>query len=239
MATTCRVTYFANAGFALELHDKLIYIDALVDYRVLGFSALNKTQIREVLSSARRAPDYLLFTHCHPDHYSRRLVGKAVKQWPDTVLISPQEDFLGQKVVTGDNWQYSDGPLTFSFFRLPHEKNNYPTIAHYGIRISDGTNNIFVTGDSEIATPEIAYEITTQKPSLVFLNFPWITLRKGRQFIQEQLNNIPIVILHIPFPEDDVDHFRKAVAYGLDKMGHPATLTTMETFLQEINISFK
>ena len=45
---------------------------------------------------------------------------------------------------------------------------------------------------------------------LALLNFPWITLRRGRDFLQEHLHADHIALYHLPFAEDDTEGFRAA-----------------------------
>ena len=141
-----------------------------------------------------------------------------------------------QIAFTGDWWEYHCDELTFTFFKLPHEKNRYPMVPHYGITISDGSASILITGDSEIACLELEQALEGKKPDLVFLNFPWLNFTRGRDLIQSHYSDIPVIILHLPFPDDDVDNFRNAAALGLKRLGSPSNIILMETFQQELSI---
>lgn len=67
-----RVTLSANAGVAIETGGIRIWVDALHDVQVPGFSTLRAQRLRQLWTAeAFQSPDAIVYTHCHPDHYSR------------------------------------------------------------------------------------------------------------------------------------------------------------------------
>ena len=66
-----RVTLSANAGAAIELGGVRIWVDALHDTQVPGFSTLRRQQLQQLWTAEPfQAPDAIVYTHCHPDHLS-------------------------------------------------------------------------------------------------------------------------------------------------------------------------
>lgn len=73
-----RVTLSANAGVAIEIGGIRIWVDALHDVQVLGFSTLRAQRLRQLWTAeAFQSPDVIVYTHCHPDHYSQQLTTEA------------------------------------------------------------------------------------------------------------------------------------------------------------------
>ena len=85
-----RVTLSANAGVSVELGGVRIWIDALHDTRVPGFSTLDSHLLRRLWSEAAfQSPDAIVYTHCHPDHYAAHLAAEACRRWPKARLFLP------------------------------------------------------------------------------------------------------------------------------------------------------
>lgn len=194
-----RVTLSANAGVSIQIGKRCIWVDALHEDQQPGFSAVTPELIAQMLEcEAFRKPDYICITHDHPDHYSRRLVARAWELWPAAKLC------LAKPI------QVNDGNVALEFIRLPHEGAQYADVAHYGILISWDGKNILIPGDCETASPALAQAIGERQIDLAILNFPWVTLSKGRAFVTHQIKPKHILVCHLPFEEDDVNGFRKS-----------------------------
>lgn len=230
-----RVTLSANAGTAIEIGTSRIWVDALHDTSVPGFSTLQEQQLRQLWSSdAFQNPDAVVYTHCHPDHYSAELTEKAHLQWPEAQLFLPEKQFPRQELLCGDTLTRIVGDVELRFFRLTHECKMYQKIPHYGLIIACGDESILVPGDCAVATSELVSYVKERHFSLVLLNFPWVTLRKGRNFIKENLNTDHIAIYHIPFKEDDLQHFRPAIWMSIQQMSHDYRIYALDSFLQTL-----
>lgn len=207
------VTLTANAGAVLEWNGRVIWVDALHDTPVPGFSSVSPAlwaRMREVLPP----PDLLCFTHCHPDHYSPRLTAEALALWPAALPALPRRDFPRQILLSGEEARLSAGGMTLRFLRLPHEgPENVPL---YGLLLSDGAYRILIAGDCEAACPALTRRLEGLSVDLAILNFPWLTLRKGRQYLEEVLRPRHLLLCHLPFCQDDangwLDAARRAAA---------------------------
>lgn len=197
--TEIRVTLSANAGVSLQIGHHRIWVDTLHEDKQAGFSAVSTELFQKILSSdAFRAPEYICVTHCHPDHYSAAMVEEAGKLWPGAQLCLPKKTRL------------EDSELTIEFFRLPHEGAQYAAVEHYGILIGIGGKHILIPGDCETASPALKEAVGERTVDLAILNFPWVTLSKGRTFLTQVLKPKHILLCHLPFAEDDVNGFRKS-----------------------------
>ena len=200
-----KLTLSANAGLAIEIGDKRIWVDALHTRKQPGFSCVDENLQKQMLSHPDfRKPDIICYTHCHPDHYSRSRTEAACRIWPKAALLVPEEDMQ----------PFSLGDLRITFFRLPHEGAQYADTLHYGIRIDHAGESILLTGDGAVGCEEM----NGMAPNVIVVDFPWISLPKGRRVLLEKIRPGKIVVCHIPFAQDDVNGYREAAANAARQM---------------------
>lgn len=207
----CTITLSANAGISLEWKGYRLWVDALHTDQRPGFSTVTPALWEQMQDSAAFAPpDLLCFTHCHSDHYSHELTAEAKALWPNAKLIMPQQEFDSPFLLTGDEVRFSDGDITLRFLRLPHEGSAFAAVPHYGLLLSDGVFRILIAGDCEIASPALSQHLQHTSVDLSILDFPWLTLNKGRQYVENVLRPRHLLLYHLPFPEDDVNGYLNA-----------------------------
>lgn len=200
-----KLTLSANAGLAIEIGGKRIWVDALHTRKHPGFSCVDENLQKKMLSHpAFQKPDVICFTHCHPDHYSRSMTEAACRIWPKAARLVPEEVMQS----------FSLEDLRITFFRLPHEGAQYAETLHYGIRIECGDENVLLTGDGAVGCEEM----NGMAPKVIVVDFPWISLPKGRRVLQEKIRPGKIVACHIPFAQDDVNGYREAAAKAARQM---------------------
>ena len=206
-----KVTLSANAGVCIEVGGKKIWVDALYTDVGSTFSPL-RPELREwVLSGEGFAPpDYICYTHCHGDHYCRELTRRAMEKWPAAKVILPRQELDGQILLSGNGQDIHDGGLQLRFFKLPHEGKQYADVPLYGMMIGSSGCNILLPGDCELASPALRDAIGDKKVDLAILDFPWITLRKGQDFLEQFIKPAHILAYHLPFAQDDVNGYRRS-----------------------------
>lgn len=203
------IAFSANAGVSLSVGRHRIWVDVLHRQKQDGFSTVSEALFSTLLESREFAkPDYICATHCHGDHYSKTMIKQAKIRWPDAKLCLPQQEFDSQIPVCGETFAVEDEDLTLEFIRLPHEGAQYADVKLYGILIRAGEKNILIAGDCETASPVLADAIADRKIDLAILNFPWITLAKGRSFLTQVMKPAKVLVCHLPFEQDDVGNFR-------------------------------
>ena len=98
----CQVTLSANAGIALSFGGLRVWVDALHDQKIPGFSTVTPDLWAAMRAHpAFAAPDLLFFTHCHPDHFSAGLAREALDLWPEAKIVLPEDRFPGQALLSG------------------------------------------------------------------------------------------------------------------------------------------
>lgn len=198
------VTLSANAGIALELDHRRIWVDAVHTEKQIGFSTLTPSLQKEMLHcEAFLHPEFICFTHCHGDHYSEDLVRTAERIWSGAQVILPEK-------LPPDGWEIEQDGMKLSFLPLPHEGAQYADTVHYGMMVSYLDRNILIPGDCALASPALSQAILGWKMDAVLLNFPWITKMTGRKYVQEHFGDCPIFVYHLPFSEDDCNGYRRA-----------------------------
>ena len=206
-----KLTLSANAGGALQLGDHRLLIDALHNRKVAGFSALNEEQQEVVFTHPDFVnPEMILFTHRHPDHYSKALAAAALDRWPNAKCL------MDQKL------QLTAGDTQIQFLPLIHEGAEFAGTEHYGILITWQGKHILIPGDCRIADEDLLVAVAGKQIDLAILNFPWLTLRKGRQCLQAVLKPKNCVFWHLPFAQDDVNGYRHSADAALSQ--YPGTL---------------
>jgi len=210
-----QLTLSANAGVALHCGSVRIWSDVLHNQQTPGFSAVTPA----IWKTLQTHPDFtdpnvIFYTHCHPDHYSRDLTIQARKRFPDAKLILPKKEFPDQILLTGARCHFRLLGLTMEFAHLTHEGVQYATISNYGCIIDDDGFHILIAGDCAVANPGLAKFVGNLSIDLALLDFPWVTLRKGRQFIEQYIRPKHLAVYHLPFVENNYWGYREAAAKG-------------------------
>lgn len=215
-----KITLSANAGISVDFAGKRIWIDALHERKVLGFSAVTQDLYDQLLQNENfRKPDLICYTHCHPDHFSKKMTLEAAQCWPNVKVISPESIADGWIKIDGDRWEKTFGDLKIIYIRLPHEGVAYANAIHYGIVLSDGIRNILIPGDCRICSEELAAAVKGLSIDLAILDFPWITLPKGKAFLDANICPDKICVFHLPFANDDINSYRRAAVHAARRYG--------------------
>ena len=206
------VTLSANAGVALDIGGRKIWVDALHDEKVPGFSTLTPQLQREMMACAAFShPEFICYTHLHPDHYSEVLTRVAQGLWPNARVLLP-----GQST--------EEKGLQLRFVSLPHEGEQYRDVAHYGLIVSFQGVNILIPGDCEVASPALTEAVGDIPIHLALLNFPWLTLHRGKEYVQAHFPDTRLVVYHLPFAWDDMGGYRQAARSAAQTMGDVSLL---------------
>lgn len=208
----CQVTLSANAGAALSFGGLRLWADALHDRKVPGFSTVTPELWAAMRAHpAFAAPDLLFFTHCHPDHFSQGMTQEALSLWPQAKLVLPEDRFPGQALLSGRRERVRLPDLTLDFIRLTHEGPRYADKPHYGCILESRGFRVLITGDCKLCAPELAEFLEEGGPiDLAILDFPWLTLPRGRRFVQEHIRPRTLLVCHLPFSGDDIYGYRAA-----------------------------
>ena len=119
--------------------------------------------------------------------------------------------------------------------RLVHEGALYKDVPLYGCILEYDGFRVLITGDCAVADPKVADFVNGRHIHLALLNFPWVTLRKGRRFVEEVLRPDHLLVYHLPFAHDDRWGYREAaVKWAAQVTGVPDVRVLLEPFQREI-----
>lgn len=209
------LTLSANAGVALEIGGHRIWVDALHDRKEPKFSTVSRQLQQQMLQSeAFRHPQYICYTHCHPDHYSESLTEAALRVWPKAKVLAPEGKFAA---FSGNTFALHEEDLSIRFLLLPHEGSQYVDVRHFGLIVSVGEKNILIPGDCAVASEELLRAVEKAPIHLMLLDFPWMTLPRGRAFLDAHFSCAEKVLLHLPFAEDDRFGYRVAAQRAAER----------------------
>jgi len=222
---TIQITLSANAGISLEMGGKRILVDPFHTEKQQGFSTVRPSLFGEILNEPSFAkPDCICYTHCHPDHFSRELTEAYLRKWPNAELFLPEPVFDRQHLVSEPVFTWEKNDICLQFLRLPHEGAIYRDTVHYGLLVKIAGVHILIPGDCAVASPVLAERLKGEKIHLAILDFPWITLKRGREFVLQILKPESVVAFHLPFEEDDVCGYRDAVCRAADSLPLPVKM---------------
>ena len=231
----CKVTLSANAGIALDFGGLRLWADALHNEKVPGFSTVTSSLWTAMRTHpAFAAPDLLFFTHCHPDHFSQWMAREALDLWPQAKIVLPEDRFPGQALLSGRRERVRLPELTLDFIRLTHEGPRYADKPHYGCILESRGLRVLITGDCRLCAPELAEFLAEDGPiDLAILDFPWLTLPRGRRFVQEHIRPKMLLVCHLPFSGDDIYGYRAAALKSAPLLEGVDVRLLSEPFQQE------
>lgn len=224
----------ANAGVSITIGDVRLWIDALHREKVPGFSTLSEVELSAIWENESFAyPDAIITTHCHPDHYSQALLQQAQRRWPKARVLLPEKHLEGQELICGDEMTIQIRSATIKFFRLPHESKEYVSVPHYGLIAENRGDSLLTVGDCAVASTALLPYVAGRHLRLALLNFPWLTLRRGRRFTEQYIDAEHILYNHLPFLEDDRNGYRAAAEQEIGRNKNGKSLHILDNFLQE------
>lgn len=198
-----KIVLSANAGVSAEIGGHRFYIDALHNTPSAGFSALSDRMPDEFVGYAG-APDIILYTHLHPDHYSAELTDRICCSYPEAKLVMPEKESITDF-----------GYASVRLIPLLH-MGEYRDVPNFGIVIETAGKRLFFSGDSDPEEKSVLNKIEGLRPDFALLNFNWITLFSGRAAL-ERLNPGHAAFVHLPYPEDDTEGYIRPTEHCRDR----------------------
>lgn len=231
------MTVSANAGIALALGSYRVWVDVLHQKKEPGFSTVSRALLDAMVQHRDfQAPHAICVTHCHGDHHSPELLAWAMHRFPEARIYHPDPDFPGGILLEEEAWEDSIGQLKLRFLRLPHAGKEQLQCDHYGLLLSLEGRNILFAADCETASPVLAQMVAGIEVHAAVLPFPWFTLPRGRQFLNEVLRPEQVILNHIPFGEDDCYGYREMIHREVDRNPLPMPCHILSEPLQSIHL---
>ena len=163
-----------------------------------------------------------------------RRAREALDLWPQAKIVLPEDRFPGQALLSGRRERVRLPELTLGFIRLTHEGPRYADKPHYGCILESRGTRVLITGDCRLCAPELAEFLAEDGPiDLAILDFPWLTLPRGRRFVQEHIRPKMLLVCHLPFSGDDIYGYRAAALKSAPLLEGVDVRLLSEPFQQE------
>lgn len=207
----------ANAGMLIDFGGNKLLIDAFHNEKYELYPTVSPELFRQIsMDPDFSDPGLLIVTHCHPDHFSADMAMKAARLWPDmrTILPEPKMDGI---LLENPREEIRIKDFHLFFAALPHEPVRYNTVPHYGFIAECNGVTVLDPGDCELASNQLRDFIGNRKIDLAVLNFPWLTLKRGRQFVKEVIRADHLIICHLPDPSEDCFGYAQHLEHMIQK----------------------
>lgn len=206
----------ANAGILISYHGKKILIDGMHNRYTRMFSSVPDDLLFDIAHGEGNFKniDLLVFTHDHPDHYSKEWSEEFLKNHPEAHMISPIGDFTGENitVLQNDYETHTVAGIQIKAQRLTHEGEQFKDVPNYGFRFEIDGFSMTVLGDS---APENIPNLFANA-NLAFYNFPFVTILRGKQMI-EKLAPERMVAYHLPYEGKDENGYIKSTFRSIER----------------------
>ena len=222
----------ANAGAVLWLNGLCIWADVLNEENEGGYEVLSDAHFEKLLTDPSFRPDAILFTHRHHDHYSPERLLRAAEAFPDAPVYAGGAHSEGKILeIRG-----ARGSVTLRTIPLPHDGVRFKDVLNDALLLESPAGNVLIPGDCPVACPALletllgaSAEDPAETPSeaqekavfpvgLALLNFPWLSLGKGRKALSA-LDPGHVFFFHLPAPEEDAFHYREQAERMLSMYG--------------------
>lgn len=198
-----KFTLSSNAGFALQLGNKRILVDAF-GTNAGEFDGLDERLKEEVFRAPSFInPDLVLFTHCHPDHFSYDYTKEFLERYPNCKLFLPEKHFDNQVLIEGSKQSFVFEDIEITFYDTPHEKEEVLGVPHYVIEIKYEGKSILFTGDCAVACDKFCSLFNGKIIDVFVIDFPWITLNNPLNYVKNILKPKNLLVCHLPWKDPD------------------------------------
>lgn len=233
-----KITYIANAGIMITGAEKKILIDGIHSFEPFGFSPVPATVLNHIIEGQGiyEDIDYLLFTHCHKDHFNKdKLTDYCLLNTPQMLVLpkdgSSLENITGhitfldmelwaEKVILEEN------DLKLIAYKTIHDGKDYRNVDHYVYQINLLEHHILVMGDTDFRCPELETMLANQSIDILIVNWLFLNNRIGRAFINK-VNPQQLLIYHLPFENEDRYNYIKIAKSDLKKHQSEIPKTTL------------
>lgn len=226
-----KIKYLLNSAVLLRYGKEALLIDGILSNHQMFdvYDAKTQNDIWE-RKNEFEGLDYLIFTHCHNDHYGRKNVCKFLELNPNTKVLIPanhripdefteqaekrKSEFHIMSGETGDVHKLDFGKLQIEFLKTEHTTFRYPE--HYCINIISPFENIIFTADMEFNRIPLLRNFTKRKKSTIFINHLALLHRSWRNELLK-LEYDKIYFYHLPTAEHDYYAYRPRALRNWEK----------------------
>ncbi len=145
------ITWLGQAGLMFQTGDTRILIDPYLSDNVglLDPAKRRRAAVKEELFDL--APDGIIFTHNHPDHYDPETAEKFLSKGKEMLILAPQSVWSEVRKNGGNhNYVLFNRHTSWTEFglRFTAVKAEHSDAAAIGVIIDNGEKKYYITGDT-------------------------------------------------------------------------------------------
>lgn len=225
------IYYGVNAALYFHMEGKHILIDGLHEGEISGFSPMSSSLDRDLKldQGIFGMLDAAIFTHKHPDHFSRRKLDILREHRPALAVFAPGEGMPGDLInvaVKKENamlLSFDIGPVKVYAIRNIHEGEPYYDDPHCSFLLQSEKESYFIGGDAILLPEEISYfEDKLKRPvTAAFVNVYQAASESGKEYLH-RLSPKRTFLYHLPMPKDDLGCYHRVAQRLHDRWdGYP------------------
>jgi len=253
-----QITLLANEGIILAFAGIKFLIDGLHENQDGVFSGLSKTVLADLLAGEKplfRNIDYLLFTHCHYDHFSAPLTESFLQRHPVKALLMPDRqteamaslrDIARQRteqlwlldLKIGEKQEIQlQSDISLTVFRSFHAGKQYLDIENFCYLLNLGGRKLLIVADAAEDADYFSNMLAGEDIEIALVNPLFVNRFVGRKVINEAIKPEKLIIYHIPFDDRGTHGFRRIVPHDVHKyQANLPPITILWNELQDISI---
>lgn len=227
-----RIYLIGNAGILIESQGKACLIDGLYDCSGTGFHAspIPESIYQDLFEKEGKLPkpDYLIFSHCHFDHYSKKLLCTYLAEHrPRAVFLPDQKESLSILEDTGnpESIRYISGnyeayqvekEIEISFIKTRHLGKNFGDTLHFCVILEIFRERFLLTADVDFFSEDFQ-RFPHKHFQGIFVNPLFYHHPVGQDILLDIFSTEYIFVYHLPFTEDDQWHLQHMVTKDIER----------------------
>lgn len=198
-----KIIYVSNAGIIIKAGTATIWIDVLHDENDYGYGCLSDEMIGKLRSDGNLRPDVIAFTHCHKDHYSKKLADAFMRTFKNAILVSPENKPEKQTGLFAAVETLNVSGTKLTFVKTDHQPCENAGGNHYSCIVEAESRIILVMGDAALdVIKEVRKTTDNFKINIAVLPFPWICRRDGIKMVIDTIKPEEILVCHLPVKKE-------------------------------------
>lgn len=227
-----QIKYLLNSAVLIQYGKDKILVDGILSNHQMFdvYDARTQNDIWE-RKNEFEGLNYLVFTHCHNDHYGRKNVCRFLELNPDVTVLIPSNHRISENFInkaqqeknarfcimcdeTGQVRRYDFGEFQIEFMKTEHTTFRYPE--HYCVNIVSPFENVVLTADMEFNKIQLLQKFTKRAHATIFINHLALLHRAWRnELLALEYNQI--YFYHLPTAERDYYQYRPRTMRNWEK----------------------
>ncbi len=172
-----QISVLCSSGLAITHEGKALFVD-VPNGKIEPFCEVHDSTWQKILN---RVPPYdcvsgFVFTHAHPDHYSKSKMIDFVNCFPEIPVFLPNESMCGTVEI---------GLFTVSYQRIDHAPMDVPTPPHVVLWITAGDRSVYVAADAKLDTEAHKSFLKDRQADIAFWNSMYLSQPLTRQLLKD------------------------------------------------------